>query len=276
MTTKTSHFLSIVSSCSHSAIIRSGPSRIEEVMGQFEYWSYQFRDLAEAMGYTRSEAAVQFLLRLARGKGGLQNMADTWIEAMGRLGLAAARESLLGFIDPQIPSIGININFDLRNTGLFAGYVSKWARQDPALKSRLISLSEAPLTQTQRHLLSAIYHELGDDETLLAGVDLLQNSMSRYLMSGTLETLFVERRPYGSSGSFDLVPRNAEQTRAKLFQIMLNDPTRRQAAFSILGQVEVWRIELGRPPGEPRHPMIESGEPWPPLSFMNAKNKYLV
>jgi hypothetical protein len=49
---------------------------------------------------------------------------------------------------------------------------------------------------------------------------------------------------------------------------VLNDPTRRQAAVSILGQVEVWRVEHGRPTGEPRHPMIESDVPWPPLSFM--------
>jgi len=56
--------------------------------------------------------------------------------------------------------------------------------------------------------------------------------------------------------------------RAKLFQMVLSDPTRRNAAFSILGQVEVWRIEHGRPDSEPRHPMIESGEPWPPISFM--------
>ena len=64
------------------------------------------------------------------------------------------------------------------------------------------------------------------------------------------------------------MPRSAEQARAKLFQMVLSDPTRRKAAFSILGQVEVWRIEHGRPNSEPRHPMIESGEPWPPISFL--------
>jgi hypothetical protein len=50
--------------------------------------------------------------------------------------------------------------------------------------------------------------------------------------------------------------------------MVLHDPQRRKAAFSILGQVEVWRIEHGRPNGEPRHPMIETGEPWPPVSFL--------
>jgi hypothetical protein len=49
------------------------------------------------------------------------------------------------------------------------------------------------------------------------------------------------------------------------FQMVLNDPTRSQAAFSILGQVEVWRVEHGRPTGEQRPPMIESGVPWPLL-----------
>jgi hypothetical protein len=93
-------------------------------------------------------------------------------------------------------------------------------------------------------------------------------TMSLYGMDRGLETLFVERRPYDSSGAFVFVPRNAEQVRARLFQMVLNDPTRRRAAFSILGQVEVWRIEYGRPPGEPHHPMIESGEPWPPLSAL--------
>jgi hypothetical protein len=64
------------------------------------------------------------------------------------------------------------------------------------------------------------------------------------------------------------VPRNAQRARAALFQAVLNDPTRRRATVSILGQIEVWRIKYGRPIGEPRHPMIESNIPWPPLSLM--------
>ncbi|MGO8841706.1 MAG: NACHT domain-containing protein [Methyloceanibacter sp.] len=243
-------------------------ARIEEAMARFQYRPYQFRDLVAAMGHTRSEAAVPFLLNLARGEGGLQNMDDTWIEALGRLNVPAARQALLSFIDPQIPWVGVNITFDYRNTERYAAYVGEWARQDPALKQRLISLSETTLTPAQRQLLPAIYRELGSDEAMLAGANLLQGTMSHYGLKRGLETLFLERRPYDNSGSFVFVPRNAEQVRAKLFQMVLNDPTRRKAAFSILGQVEVLRIEHGRPTGEPRHPMIESGEAWPPLSFM--------
>ena len=31
----------------------------------------------------------------------------------------------------------------------------------------------------------------------------------------------------------------------------------------LLGHIEVWRLEYGRPTDEPRHPAIESGFPWP-------------
>jgi hypothetical protein len=54
-------------------------ARIEELIARFQYPPYQLRDLVTAMGHTRSEAAVPFLLNVARDAGGLQNMQDAWI-----------------------------------------------------------------------------------------------------------------------------------------------------------------------------------------------------
>jgi hypothetical protein len=210
---------------------------------------------------------VPFLLNLARGQGGLQNMEDAWIEALGRLNMPAGRDVLLSFVDPQIPLTGININFGFHYVRRFAAVVGEWARQTPVLKQRLLALSEGSLTPAQTHLLRAIYQELGGDDTMLAGVNLLRDTMLSFDERG-FETLFLEHRPYGRSDSYELIPRDARRSRAGLFQTVLNDPTRRQAAVSILGQIEVWRVEHGRPTGEPRHPMIESDVPWPPLSFM--------
>jgi HEAT repeat protein len=242
-------------------------ARIEEVLSRFQYRPYQVRDLVTAIGHTRSEAAVPFLLNLARGQGGLQNMEDAWIEALGRLNMPAGRDVLLSFVDPQIPLTGININFGFHYVRRFAAVVGEWARQTPVLKQRLLALSEGSLTPAQTHLLRAIYQELGGDDTMLAGVNLLRDTMLSFDERG-FETLFLEHRPYGRSDSYELIPRDARRSRAGLFQTVLNDPTRRQAAVSILGQIEVWRVEHGRPTGESRHPMIESDVPWPPLSFM--------
>jgi hypothetical protein len=41
------------------------------------------------------------------------------------------------------------------------------------------------------------------------------------------------------------------------------DPLWKRSAFALLGQIEVWRLEHGRPMDEPRHPAIESGIHWP-------------
>jgi hypothetical protein len=243
-------------------------SRVSEVVGRFQHRPYLFRDIVAAMGHTRSEAAVPFLLEFARGRSGLQNMGDTWIGALGRLNVPAARNALLSFIDPEIPSVGVHIHFDYLNRQIFTGYVGEWARHDPALRRRLVALSEGPLTPEQRELLAPIYREIDGDELILAGVNLLQGTISSYGDERGPASVFLEHRPHGRSGAFTLVPRDANQVRAALFRAVLNDPIRRAAAISILGQVEVWRIEHGRPIGEPRHPMIECGEPWPPLSLM--------
>jgi hypothetical protein len=171
------------------------------------------------------------------------------------------------FIAANRRLVGLTINFDYHNTEIFATFVGGWARQDPALKQRLMALSQGNLTTTQQQLLPAIYHEMGSDDTMVAGANLLRGTMLPFGRDRGFETQFLEREPHGRSGAFVLVPRNAEKARAELFQAVLNDPSRRASAFSILGQVEVWRIEYGRPTGEPRHPMIETGEPWPPLSL---------
>jgi len=264
--------LSLLVDCLELLLFSDDPdraiARIEDVIARFQYRPYQFRDMVAALGHARSESVVPFLTNLARAEGGLQNMDDTWIEALGRLNVPAARRALLSFIDPEIPWIGVNITFDHRNTERFAAFIGEWARQDPTLRQRVIGLSKTALTPMQKQLLPAIYSELGSEDAMIAAVNLLPGSMSLYGLNRGLETLFMERRPYGTSGSFVFVPRNAAHVRAKLFHMALNDTSRRPAAFSTLGQVEVWRIEHGRPKSEPRHPMIESGEPWPPISIL--------
>jgi hypothetical protein len=46
--------------------------------------------------------------------------------------------------------------------------------------------------------------------------------------------------------------------------MVTEDPERRMSAFKLLGQIEEWRLEQGRPTGEPRHPDFASRLPWPP------------
>jgi hypothetical protein len=77
-----------------------GIARVE-VLDKFEHRPYQFRDVITAMGYTRSEAAVPLLLKIARGKSGLQSIETPWLESLGRLNTDTSRRTLLSFIDPD-------------------------------------------------------------------------------------------------------------------------------------------------------------------------------
>ena len=48
--------------------------------------------------------------------------------------------------------------------------------------------------------------------------------------------------------------------RIRLLDMAVNDRSRRLSAWALLGQIEWWRLEYGRPIDELRHPFLESGD----------------
>lgn len=87
-----------------------------------------------------------------------------------------------------------------------------------------------------------------------------------YELVRSIENVFLERRPYGTSGNaYTLLPLGCNAVRKRLFEMAIGDPNRKRSAFGLLGQIEVWRLEHGRPADEPRHPAMESDIPWSPL-----------
>jgi hypothetical protein len=44
------------------------------------------------------------------------------------------------------------------------------------------------------------------------------------------------------------------------------DQYRARSAYQLLGQIDLWRLQYGRPAREPRHPAFDSGELWPPAA----------
>ena len=51
----------------------------------------------------------------------------------------------------------------------------------------------------------------------------------------------------------------------------LTDEIRGKSAFGLLGQIEVWRLDYGKPETEPRHPAFEREVLWPPLEVMRSQ-----
>ena len=120
-------------------------------------------------------------------------------------------------------------------------------------------------------LLAEVIIRLGTLDAAVAGLDLIHDDASPRIPFSLMpfhENVFFDHRPYGTSGAFTRIPRSATKIRRRLFEMVLNDRSRRRSAWSFLGQIESWRLEYGRPNSEPRHPLIDSGEPWPPIHLV--------
>jgi hypothetical protein len=117
-------------------------------------------------------------------------------------------------------------------------------------------------------LLAKVLGQFTDEDDRVQGLCILRDDGSGvpYELFRSMEEAFLERRPYGpGNGTVTLVPRGSNALRKRLFEMSQKDPLRKRSAIALLGQIEVWRLEYGRPDDEPRHPMIESEVPWPPL-----------
>jgi hypothetical protein len=119
-------------------------------------------------------------------------------------------------------------------------------------------------------LLARVVGWLGTPEAGLAALNLIGDNAGPPVPNDTwkqIEATFVEHRPYGKdTNAYTLVPRSSNDVRAKLFEMATKDKYRGKAASSLLGQIEVWRLERGRPNGEPRNPDATCESSWPPIT----------
>jgi hypothetical protein len=156
----------------------------------------------------------------------------------------------------------------LQRADVLIARVADLARREPTIATRLLALCERDLPDANRHLLSMVIGWLGTAEALAASLNLVDDSKPSPVPQGVweqIEAAFCERRSYGENpNAFTQHARVSNELRIRVFKMATADEQRRRSAFRLLGQIEEWRLEHGRPAGEPRHPDFESGLPWPP------------
>jgi hypothetical protein len=172
---------------------------------------------------------------------------------------------LLSFVDPELPGLPTEGAFS-RDDALVARLVDL-VRRDQHIKRRLLRLCGLDFTPAKRELLAKVVGKLGSLEAVSAGLSLIDEGAKTpvpYEIWKQLEDAFVERRPHGESqNAFTLEPRSSNEIRAELLEMATKDEKRKISALRLLAQIEEWRLEYGRPAGEPLHPAFNSGEPWP-------------
>jgi HEAT repeat protein len=245
-----------------------GIVRVREILAEFRVSWYDNRDLLFALAQCADETGLE-LLRDIRdlNNGAFQHIAKDWLEALASCPLSGARKMLLGFVDSD-PRAGERTLPDYAVNAL-ASHLVNLARADASIAQRVIARTTEPVSVQQRAILEKVLAWMGTPASLLAGLNLIDDASPQpvpYEIARTIEDVFLEKRPYGGSAqSYTLVPRAAGDLKARLFDMAKHDPRRTRSAHRLIAQIEEWRLEYGRPPSEPRHPAIDSGEMWPPI-----------
>ncbi|UWF48297.1 hypothetical protein NYP20_23765 [Pseudomonas sp. N3-W] len=243
-------------------------SKMREVISKWQFRGAELGELVTALGESRSDAAVDFLYELASDAPTFAQCEENFINAFSVLNTSRTQELLLGFVDPDIH--GIRLTPHHYGDTLVMRLV-ELAQRKPEVADHLRSLCERDLPDPYRRVLSMVMSRLRTPESDIANMNLIDDALPSPIPQGIwsqLESAFVERQPYGqNSNVFTQHARASNELRVLLFRMAIEDDKRRKSAFVLLGQIEEWRLEYGRPTGEPRHPDLASGLPWPPVDL---------
>jgi HEAT repeat protein len=254
-----------------------GIARLRELLAEFRVsWSSN-RNLLFAVAQCSDDAGVDLLCEIAGTNPGLfEHGAKDWFDAVANSPITGARQIILGFVDPNARACIAERNLPEYALDALAAHLARLARADRVVAARLTELTTHTLPPQPRAILAKILAWADTEAGLVAALDLIDDGAKPpipYDVFRAIESLFLEKRPYGAkTQSFTLVPRAANDLKARLYELAKHDRRRAQSAYGLLAQIEEWRLEYGRPPSEPRHPCPESGEMWPPISAATFEN----
>jgi hypothetical protein len=246
-----------------------GVAKIREIISGFRFRPHQSEGIVAALGASRCAEAMDLLMELAGADGiGIGAIGEPWIKAVAALGGQKSKDVLVSFVDPKARLFPDGVEPDHQHGELLARLLADRSEEDEAFKSELFRLADGDLPPRSRMVLTKAFARFQKEADLVAGLCVLRDDGSGipYEILRSMEDRFLERHPYGGrSHAYRLAPRGANALRKRLFEKALGDSIRRRSAATLLAQIEVWRLEHGRPTDEPRHPAIDSGQPWPPF-----------
>ena len=244
----------------------AGIAKVRDVLSKRRLRGYRLRGLVTALGESRSDAAFDLLYELASDAPTFEQCEESVLNAVAAFDTPRARDLLLGIVDPDMHNI--TLTHRPNRADVLVARLTELAQRRPEAAARLRELCERDLPELNRHVLSIVMDSLGTPEALAANLNLVDDAKPSPVPQGIwdqLETAFIERRPCGQNPDvFTEHGRASNELRVRLFRMALQDAKRRKSAFMLLGEIEVWRLEHGRPTGEPRHADLASGHSWPP------------
>jgi len=260
----------------------TGIARIKEIITATQIPVYDLREILNALGNSRCDEALDLLLELSSKYGNnLNHIRGEWIDAIAAVDTNRSRKVLMSFVDPEIEGFkDENWHFDYHESDGLSSHIANIACNGPTVKERLFLLCTKQLAPRSRMLLATTISKLGTSESIRAGLNLIDDRKSPsipYQLLRGLEDIFLGKRPYGSSGNtYTIESTSANEIRSLLYEMAIGDDARKRSACVLLGQIESWRLEYGRPDSEPRHPNFDSGKPWPLIESRDKPSVIMV
>jgi hypothetical protein len=253
-----------------------GIDRIREVLAEGRLYGHHLRGLVTSLGHSRTPSALALLTEFTGpGTSTFSAVATEWIEAVGNLGGRDGATTLLAFIETGGTAQNRVSPHDHHLFELAANRIATLAQTDDELGSKILALVNVPGPPEQDFMIIKTVAALNSLDAMLTTLNLaIENRSHRWpyfvLEEAFQELCLIKRRTPPDSNSYTLEPTPAIELRRRLLEIATSGDRRSRNAFSLLGQIDVWRLEHGKPPREPRHPAIESGVQWPALELMNS------
>ena len=245
-----------------------GIKRIQEVISGLKIRGYELRDVVTAIGHSRSSEALGALRELASDEITAKSVGDVWIEALAALDTAETRKILLSLVDPEVGGESFPAVFDRPET--FAARLVELAHRDREIERRLLHLCSLRVPEPKRSLLAKVVAWLGTPDAAITSLNLLDDDAAPHIPYDTwkqMEDAFVERKPYGKdANTYTMAPRSSNEVRVRLFEMSTHDQHRTKSAAELLAQIETWRLEHGRPNGEPRSIEVQCESSWPTVA----------
>ncbi len=241
----------------------AGINRLRQALSETKFPTYKLDEIVSALGSSRCSEALTLLRELALlCRDDQPRLREEWLNAVAAFDNQEATQLLLSFIEPDTEGAGFEVDADSMHGRQLATHIAGLAFTQPAILQRIYDLCESQSSRSKRELLAKVIAQLGTTDAILAGLKLIDDAAKSPIpfdLQQALETIFLERHPH-TGNSYTLMFRNSNEMRRKLFEMSLQDDKRRQSAFKLLGQIEAWRLEYGKPGAEPRHPAFDSGE----------------
>lgn len=216
---------------------------------------HALRDVVRAFAHSPSPRAEDFLFKLAEADPRFYALHE-WRDSVGGLGtLSSARQ----FVDLAASGIfSRKTSNDWHLTKQLGGLIVL----HPDLRPHVYGLLKDGATSMGLAMLAGAVAERPDEEGLMLLVKCEQYGLN---VRGwrTIEGAVTEHVPVdGYSNAYNVVPVAAPDLRRKLFALT-TDGGPKDVAARWLTHIDNIRDEYGLPGGEPRHPDLASGKPWP-------------